>query len=376
MTDAVALFQPLALRGLTLANRIAVAPMCQYSAVDGVPQDWHIQHLGSLSTSGPGLLMVEATGVEDIGRITPGCTGLYSDACEQAFAHILNAVRGINPGQVIGVQLAHAGRKASTQRPWEGGGALQPDQGPWTTVSASAIPFDPAWHTPEAANEEDIERIQAAFVAAAGRALRAGFDLIEIHSAHGYLLHQFLSPLSNKRTDQYGGPLANRMRFPLAVIKATRAAWPADKPMGIRISATDWAEGGFNPDEAVQYVAAARDAGVDYVCVSSGGLVPYQKIPVGPGYQVHLAERIRRETGLVTRAVGMIVSPQQAEAIVASGQADQVALARAFLDDPRWVWHAADVLGATAYCPPQYARARPNTWSLARLRSQLAEAAE
>ena len=265
MTGTVPLFEPIKMRGLTLANRIAVSPMCQYSAVDGVPQDWHTVHLGSMASSGPGLLMVEATGVEAIGRITPGCTGIYSDACEAAFAGVLKAVRNTLPVP-IGIQLAHAGRKASTSRPWEGGVALMPDEGAWETVSASAIPFS-NWHTPRAATQVDIDRITAAFVAATRRALRAGFDLIELHSAHGYLMHQFLSPLSNHRTDQYGGSLENRMRFPLNTIRAVRAVWPADKPMGIRISATDWAEGGWDIDEAVRFVAAAKAEGVDYCCV-------------------------------------------------------------------------------------------------------------
>lgn len=370
MTGTVPLFEPITLRGLTLANRIAVSPMCQYSAVDGVPQGWHIAHLGSMASSGPGLLVVEATGVEAIGRITPGCTGLYSDQSEKAFADTIRIVKSVLP-VAVGVQLAHAGRKASTAVPWKGGSALKPADGAWETVSASAIPFSD-WHTPRAATRADMDRIVAAFAAAAGRALRAGFDLVEVHSAHGYLLHQFLSPLSNHRTDEYGGSLENRMRFPLEVIRAVRAAWPANKPLGMRISATDWAEGGWDIDEAVRYVAAAKAAGVDYCCVSTGGLIHTQKIPAGPGFQVPFAERIRRETGIVTRAVGMIVEPHQANAIIASGKADQVALARAFLDDPHWVWHAADALGATAACPPQYLRARPTTWPGAQLRQQLA----
>ena len=372
--SSVALFEPIEIHGLTLANRIAVAPMCQYSAIDGVPNAWHTQHLGSMASSGPGLLMVEATGVEAIGRITPGCTGIYSDACETAFAGIVKSVKNVLPVP-MGIQLAHAGRKASTAVPWLGGSALKPGDGPWETVSASAIPFGD-WHTPKAATQADLDRIKVAFVESARRALRVGFDLIELHSAHGYLMHQFLSPLSNHRTDAYGGSLENRMRFPLEVIRAVRAVWPSDKPMGMRISATDWAEGGWNIDEAVSYVKEAKAAGVDYCCVSSGGLTHTQKIAAGPGFQVPFAERIRRETGIVTRAVGMIVEPHQANEIVASGKADMVALARAFLDDPRWVWHAADTLGATAACPPQYQRARPATWPGAKMRSQLANAAE
>jgi NADPH2 dehydrogenase len=374
MSKAIPLFEPIQMRGLSLANRIVVSPMCQYSAIDGVPQAWHVQHLGSLASSGPGLLMVEATGVEAIGRITPGCTGIYSDACETEFTKLLKAVKSVLP-LPIGIQLAHAGRKASTSVPWRGGVALKPEEGAWETVSASALPFSD-WHIPRAATQADFDRIKTAFVDGARRSLRAGFDLIELHSAHGYLLHQFLSPLSNQRTDGYGGSLENRMRFPLEVVRAVRAAWPADKPMGIRISATDWAEGGWNIDEAVRYVAEAKAAGVDYCCVSSGGLTHLQKIAAAPGFQVPFAERIRRETGIATRAVGMIVEPHQANEIVASGKADMVALARAFLDDPRWVWHAADMLGASAACPPQYQRARPATWPGAKMRSQLAAAAE
>ncbi len=360
MTGAVPLFEPITMRGLTLANRIVVAPMCQYSAVDGVPQPWHIQHLGSLATSGPGLVMVEATGVEAIGRITPGCTGLYSDACEAAFKSLVPIIKSIQP-VAVGIQLAHAGRKASVHVPWNGGRPLAANEGAWETLSASNLPYAD-WHTPKAATAEDMARVKAAFVAAAQRALAAGFDLVEVHSAHGYLLHQFLSPLANKRTDAYGGSLENRMRFPLEVIRAVRAAWPADKPLGMRISATDWAEGGWDVDEAVRYVAAAKAEGVDYCCVSSAALVPTEKIPLGPGYQVPLAERVRKETGIVTRAVGMIFEPHQANDIVASGKADMVALARGFLDDPRWAWRAADALGAPARAPLQYARARLPQW--------------
>ena len=374
MGATVPLFEPLRLRSLLLANRIAVAPMCQYSAVDGVPQSWHIQHLGSLASSGPGLLMVEATGVEAIGRITPGCTGLYSDACERAFAATIKAAKSVLPVP-IGIQLAHAGRKASTSVPWQGGGSLKPAEGAWETVSASALPFSD-WHTPKAATRADMDRIVAAFAAGARRALRAGFDLVEIHSAHGYLLHEFLSPLSNFRNDRYGGSFENRTRILREVVESVRQLWPASLPLFVRISSTDWAERGWDIDEAVQYVAAAKEEGVDYCCVSSGGLVHTQKIPLGPGYQVSLAERVKKETGIVTRAVGMIVEPHQANAVIASGKADMVAMARAFLDDPRWVWHAADALGATAACPPQYLRARSNLWPGAQMRAQLAAAAE
>jgi NADPH2 dehydrogenase len=375
MTEPPHLFRPIALRGLILPNRIVVSPMCQYSAVDGVPQDWHLQHIGGFAASGPGLVMVEATGVEPIGRITPRCTGLYSDDCERAFAHVVRIVKGIGLARV-GIQLGHAGRKASTAPPAEGGKPLPADDPrAWRTLGPSAIPFAPDWPAPKAAERDDLARLRHAFVEAAERALRAGFDLVELHCAHGYLLHQFLSPLANQRTDEYGGSLENRMRFPLEIVRAARRAWPGDRPLGMRISATDWAEGGFTPDEAVRFVAAAGAEGVDYVCVSSGGMTPHGLPPMtrgapAPGYQVGLAEKVRRETGMVTRAVGLIVDPRQAEAIIADGQADLVALARAFLDDPRWTWRAADALGvpAAAPCPVQYRRARPDVWPGAALR--------
>ena len=360
MADAVPLFAPITLRGLTLPNRIVVSPMCQYSAVDGSPNAWHSQHLGSLTASGPGLLMIEATAVEAIGRITPGCTGLYSDANEAAFKSLLAGLRAVNTTK-IGIQLAHAGRKGSVRAPWLNGLPLGKDEGPWETVSASAVSHAD-WPTPRAATTEDLARIKAAFVSAAQRAQRLGFDLIEVHSAHGYLLHEFLSPLSNKRTDQYGGSFENRTRFPLEVIRAVRAVWPADKPLGMRVSSTDWVDGGWTIDDAARYVALAKAEGVDYCCASSGGLIFDAKVPVGPGYQVQFAERIKRETGIVTRAVGMIVEPHQANEIVASGKADMVALARTFLDDPRWVWHAADVLGVKTAVPGQYALARSSVW--------------
>jgi 2,4-dienoyl-CoA reductase-like NADH-dependent reductase (Old Yellow Enzyme family) len=377
LTQPPHLFRPLALRGLTLANRIVVSPMCQYSAVDGEPQDWHLQHLGGFAASGPGLIMVEATGVEPTGRITPRCTGLYSDACEHAFGRIVRLVRGTGLAK-IGIQLAHAGRKGSTAPPWLGGKPLPIDDAQaWRTVSPSAVPFAPDWPAPKAADDDDLARLRRSFVDAAERALRAGFDLVELHCAHGYLLHQFLSPLANQRIDGYGGSLDNRMRLPIEIIRVVRSVWPQEKPLGVRISATDWVEGGFNPDEAVRFVAAAKAEGIDYVCVSSGGMVPHGVPPaITPGYQVHLAEKVRRETGVVTRAVGLIADPHQAESILAEGKADMVALARAFLDDPRWAWRAADALGepSLAYCPPQYKRARPDLWPGAAMKSLRAAA--
>ena len=353
------LFSPLSLRGLTLPNRVVVAPMCQYGAAEGHASDWHLQHYGSLAASGPGLVTIEATGVSPEGRISPHCLGLYDDATEAGFAHLVKALKSFGGGGAIGVQLAHAGRKGGAAAPWEGG-KFSPDG--WPTLSSSDLPFDEGWPAPKAADAADLARLRQAFVDAAKRALRVGFDVIEVHSAHGYLLHQFLSPLSNRRSDEYGGSLENRMRFPLEVITAVRAVWPADKPLGLRISATDWVEGGWNADEAVIYAKAFKAAGVDYVCVSSGGLVPYAQVPVGPGYQIDLAGRIRREAGIPTRAVGLIATPEQAEKALADGAADLIAIGRGFLDNPRWVWHAAQALGAEMTYPPQYRAAGLRAW--------------
>ena len=360
------LFTPIALRGLTLPNRVVVAPMCQYSADDGSATDWHRMHLGSFAISGAGLLMIEATAVERPGRITHSCLGLYSDNNELALAHVLAACRrfGNTP---IGIQLAHAGRKASAQRPWEGGGSLKPEQDSWPTVAPSGIPLDAGWQTPREASGAHLARIKTAFVEATRRAHRLGLDLVEIHCAHGYLLHSFLSPVSNRRTDDYGGTAQNRMRFPLEVIHAMRAAWPAEKPLGVRISATDWLDDGFKIEDAVIFSREAKALGVDYICASSGGISLKAQIPLGPGYQVPLAHRIRREAGIATRAVGLIADPHQAERIVAAGEADMVAMARAFLDNPRWVWHAAEALGATASYPVQYVRARSDSWPGAKI---------
>ena len=369
------LFTPIALRGLPLPNRIVVAPMCQYSAIDGSATDWHILHLGSLAVAGPGLVMIEATGVEAAGRITPGCTGLYSDDNEAAMKRAIDACRAYGKAP-IGIQLAHAGRKASCNLPWDGGLPLASDKGAWQTFGPSAIPFDEGWHTPKALDRAGMDRIKAAFVQAAQRSERLGLDLIEMHSAHGYLFHQFLSPFSNHRTDEYGGSLENRMRFPLEVATALRAAWPAEKPFGVRISASEWMEGGFSLDEAVIYCRALKALGCDYICVSSGGNAAKARIPFAANYQVPFAARIRREAGIATRAVGLIADPHQAEAILTAGEADMVALARGFLDDPHWVWHAAEALGAEATYPPQYLRSKAATWPGARLARGEPEAAD
>lgn len=351
------LFSPLTSHGLSLPNRIAVAPMCQYSADDGVANDWHLQHWMSLGMSGAGMITLEATGVERRGRITHGCLGLYSDDCEAAIASRLRAARRVAPkGTAFGIQLAHAGRKASAQRPWEGGGPLKDNEDPWTTVSASAIAFGEGWHVPQALTEDGIATVIRAFARAAQRAERLGFDFVELHGAHGYLAHQFLSPLSNKRNDQWGGSLENRMRFLLSMLKEVKASVSPRLAVAARISATDWMDGGFNPDEAVKLAGALKACGLAYLCVSSGGIHPAAKVPAGPSYQVPFAERIRRETRIVTRAVGMIDDPKVAEEIVNSGKADIVALARGILADPRWPWRAAKRLGSEIEIVPQYAR--------------------
>ncbi len=354
------LFEPLALRGLTLASRIAVSPMCQYSAADGSAQPWHLQHLGGLSLSGAGLVTLEATAVERRGRISHGCLGLYSDGNESALHGVIAACRPFATA-AFGIQLGHAGRKGSAQRPWQGGGPLGADQEPWATVAPSAIPALDGWPVPEALDAAGIAEVTTAFVAAAERAARIGFDLIELHGAHGYLVHQFLSPLANRRDDGYGGSPAARMRLPLEIATAVRAVWPADRPLGFRITGTDWLDGGFGIEDAMALAGALKEIGLDYVCVSSGG-IGTPRIPVGPGYQVELAARVRAATGIVTQAVGMILEPHQAEAIVATGKADFVAIARGFLDDPRWGWHAAAALGAGIAYPPQYERSRPTLW--------------
>lgn len=365
-TAGPALFQPLKLGAVTLDNRIAVSPMCQYQAENGCVTDWHLAHLVTLAISSASLVMVEATGVEPIGRITHGCVGLYDDACEAALARVLAACRKFGFAK-LGIQIGHAGRKASAHVPWRGGGALGPGDNPWETVAPSPIPFTDGWPVPRELDRAGLTRIREAFVAAARRALRLGFEVVELHGAHGYLLHEFFSPHSNKRQDEYGGSLENRMRFPLEVAAAVRKVWPADRALGVRMSGSDWLEDGATVDDAVVLAGRLKAIGVDYVCVSSGGIDPKAKVAVGPGYQVPFAREVRRRTGITTRAVGMIVEPKQAEAIVSSGDADFVALARAFLDDPRFPWHAADILGASVRYPPSYDRSRPTVWPGSRI---------
>jgi 2,4-dienoyl-CoA reductase-like NADH-dependent reductase (Old Yellow Enzyme family) len=362
-----ALFSPIKLADLTLPNRIVVSPMCQYSANDGVANDWHLAHLGMLANSGAGLLVVEATHVERHGRITHGCLGLYSDASEDALAHIVAHCRRTGTAK-LGIQLAHAGRKASAQRPWEGAKPLSPSEDPWPTIAPSAIPFGPGWHTPRAMDEEDMARVRADFAGAAKRSLRIGFDAIELHFAHGYLLHSFVSPLSNKRNDDYGGSFEGCIRFPLQVVRDTRAVVPRGIPLGARITGTDWVDGGLTPADAVKMAKALKEAGIDYVDISSANITPESRWPSEPGFNVPIAERVRRETDLPVRVVGMIVNAKQAEAIVAEGKADMIAMARAFLDDPHWAWHAAQVLGAEVTRPPQYQRVGPKLWPGAALR--------
>jgi len=357
-----ALFSPIRLAGLDLSNRIVVSPMCQYSADDGCANDWHLMHLGMLANSGAALVVVEATHVERHGRITHGCLGLYSDANEAALARVLYQARRAGQAK-FGIQIAHAGRKASAQKPWEGGGALQAGEDPWQAIAASAIPFGDGWHTPREATDADMDRVRDAFVNSAKRALNAGFDSVELHMAHGYLLHGFMSPLSNKRTDQCGGSFENRMRFPLSVAKAVRAAVPKDVPLGARITGSDWREGGLTPDDAVNIASALKAEGLDFLCVSSGGVAGGIHNPPEKGYNVALAARVKREAGIATRAVGLIVTPEQAEAVVGKGEADMVALGRGFLDDPHWGWHAAKALGADVKRPPQYLRAGPKLWA-------------
>ena len=358
------LFTPLRIAGLDVANRIVVSPMCQYSANDGCASDWHMTHLGMLANSGAGLLVVEATHVERHGRITHGCLGLYSDACEAALARVVAHCRRIGTAK-LAIQLAHSGRKGSAQRPWEGGGSLKAGDDPWETIAPSAIPFGEGWAMPREATAQDMARVRDAFAEAARRAVRIGFDAIELHLAHGYLLHSFVSPLSNRRSDAYGGSLENRMRYPLEVARAARAAVPATMPFGARITGSDWSEGGLTADDAVACARMLKAAGLDYVDVSSGGVSADIRNPATPGYNVAIAERVKREAGLVTRTVGSIVTPEQSEAVIADGNADCVAIGRAMLDDPHWGWHAARALGAEVERPLQYKRVGPALWAAA-----------
>jgi 2,4-dienoyl-CoA reductase-like NADH-dependent reductase (Old Yellow Enzyme family) len=349
------LFSTFKLRSVEFRNRVFVSPMCQYSSRDGMPDEWHLVHLGSRAVGGAALVMVEATAVSPEGRISPGDTGIWSDTHAEAFKAIAAFIK--SQGAVPGIQLAHAGRKASTDVPWRGGKPLSVEEGGWQTLAPSPLPFAEGYATPHEMTAGEIEEVTRQFAAAARRSLEAGFEVVEIHMAHGYLLHEFLSPLSNQRKDEYGGTLAARARFPLQVAEAVRRQFPDSLPVFVRISATDWADGGWDLQQSIQFSSWLGEMGVDLIDCSSGGLVPGAKIPVKPGYQVPFAAAIRAEAAVATGAVGMITEAQQAEQIISSGEADVVFLARAMLRDPYWALHAAKELGAAAPWPVQYGRA-------------------
>ena len=364
---ASALFSPIRLADLELANRVVVSPMCQYSANDGVASDWHMTHLGMLSNSGAGLVVAEMCDVERRGRISHGCLGLYSDACEAALTRVVDHCHRIGTAK-IALQIAHAGRKGSARVPWARGGDGTAGPDPWETIAPSAVPFGADWAPPRAMTHDDIERVCEAFATAARRAVRCGFDAIELHMAHGYLLHSFVSPVSNRRNDEYGGSLEGRMRFPLEVARAVRAEVSKGTPLGARITGTDWVDGGLTAEDAVVFARELKAAGLDYIDVSSGAITADAQRAPTPGFNVPFAEKVKGEVGIATRTVGLIATPKQAEGIVAEGKADMVALARAFLDDPHWGWHAAAALGAEVARPKQYLRAAPKLWPGAALR--------
>lgn len=349
------LFEPLTIRGITLRNRIGVSPMCMYSCEDGCANDWHLVHYGARAAGGAALVIVEATAVEARGRISPYDVGLWNDAQIEPLARVTRFMR--SQGAVPGIQLAHAGRKAGTDRPWSGGQPLSDEQGGWDVVAPSAIPFTEGYRTPHELSRVEIAQLVDQFGAAAQRADAAGFQWIEIHAAHGYLLHEFLSPISNQRTDEYGGSFDNRVRIVIEVTRAIRRVWSDDKPLGIRFSATDWTPTGWTLDESVELAKRLKGEGVDLVDCSSGGIAAGIKIPVGAGYQVPLAERVRRDAGIATAAVGLITDPTHADEIISNGRADMVFLARELLRDPQWVLRAAQRLHQPIPCPPQYHRA-------------------
>lgn len=361
MTDPM-LFRPLSVGGLDLANRIVIAPMCQYSAVDGCMTDWHLIHLGGLALSGAALLTIEATAVLPEGRISYADVGLWDDATETAMARTLESVRRWSD-MPIAIQLGHAGRKASTEVPWKGGAQLQPDNpNGWQAEAPSALPFAEGQVPPNELDRKGMARIREAFAASAARAARLGLDAVQIHAAHGYLLHQFLSPLANQRTDNHGGSLENRMRFPLEIFEAVRQAFPAERPVTVRVSGSDWVDGGWTIEETVEFARVLEARGCAAIHVSSGGLDPRQQISIGPGYQLPLARAVKAAVAMPVVAVGLITDYDQAEAVVASGDADLVALARALLFDLRWPWHAAAHLGASIKAPPQYFRSQPREY--------------
>lgn len=356
------LFSPLSVGNLKLANRIVIAPMCQYSAIDGCMTDWHLIHLGHLALSGAALLTIEATAVLPEGRISYADVGLWDDATEASLGRIMESLRRWSE-MPVAIQLAHAGRKASTDLPWKGGGQLPPDHpNGWQTVAPSALPFEAHENTPESLDRDGLARVREAFAGAAARAARLGIDAVQVHAAHGYLLHEFLSPLSNRREDDYGGSLENRMRFPLEVFDAVRNAFPADRPVTMRVSGTDWVDGGWDIEQTVRLAHALEARGCAAIHISSGGLDPRQQIPVGPNYQVPLARAVKQATNMPVVAVGLITGYEQAEAIVGTGDADLVALARTILYDPRWPWHAAAHLGGKISAPDQYLRSQPRQY--------------
>lgn len=349
------LFSPITMRSITFRNRIFVSPMCQYSSHDGLPTNWHLVHLGSRAVGGAGLVMVEATAVSPAGRISPDDSGIWSDAHVEAFVPIARFIR--EQGSIAGIQLAHAGRKGSCSLPWLGGGPLGVEACGWQPLAPSAAPFDEGHPIPRALTLNEMDEIENQFRAAARRALAAGFQVVEVHMAHGYLLHEFLSPLVNHRDDNYGGSLENRLRFPLRVARAVRDEWPAELPLFVRISATDWVEGGWDIDQSVVLARRLKEIGVDLIDCSSGFAVPNEPVPFGPGFQVPFAARVRAEAGIASGAVGLITEPVQAEQIVATGQADVVLLARQMLRDPYWPLHAARALNIDTPWPNQYLRA-------------------
>lgn len=349
------LFSPLQMKEITFRNRIFVSPMCQYSSEDGMPTDWHLVHLGSRAVGGASLVIVEATAVSREGRISPWDSGMWTSEHAGAFKRITAFIK--SQGAVPGMQIAHAGRKASTDAPWRGGMPLDLESNGWTPIAPSAVRFDDQSPMPRAMSTEDLERVTDEFSAAARYSLEAGFEVLEIHMAHGYLLHEFLSPLSNLRDDEYGGTLKNRMRFPLKVAESVRRCWPERLPLLVRISCTDWVEGGWDLDQSMEFCRQLKAIGVDMIDCSSGALTPDAKIPAGPGFQVPFAAAIRKEAGIATGAVGLITQPAQAEQIIATGQADAVLMAREFLRQPYWPLHAAKTLGVDAAWPPQYERA-------------------
>jgi 2,4-dienoyl-CoA reductase-like NADH-dependent reductase (Old Yellow Enzyme family) len=350
------LFTPLTLRELSIRNRIFVSPMCQYSSRDGMPTDWHLVHLGSRAVGGAGLVMVEASAITPQGRISPDDSGIWNSDQANAFVPITRFIR--DQGAVPAIQLAHAGRKASTDLPWKGSGPLDAKHRGWQTIAPSALPFAPGHPVPGEATSQDLEIILGQFASAAQRSVEAGFEVVEIHMAHGYLLHEFLSPLSNHRTDDLGGSLENRLRFPLRVVQAVREVWPQHLPVFVRVSASDWMEGGWDLPQTLELAKRLKAAGVDLIDCSSGGLVPEAAPPFGPGFQTPFASAIRQETGIATGAVGFITDPAQAEQIVATGLADALFLARAMLRDPYWPLHAAKALGVDLCWPVQYERAK------------------